>query len=130
MTMRRYVFPISCGDSGVTVGDTGKAFFGKLHQIGWAPTVADTGGALVVVLCPVDGDTAGGFTIVNDEDALRAPGFLYSPSIGQTQVDGFDTGVQGEGRVPVVGAGDHLRIKATSAAAATQGKLYFWVDED
>lgn len=130
MTIRRYRFPISIADTGLTQGDTGKAMFGKLHQIAWSPTVADTGGSLTVVLCPTDGDTAGGKTILTDEDAFAGPGFMYQPTIAQVQSDGFDTGVAGEGRVPIVMAGDHLRIKAVAAAAPVAGTLWVWVDED
>ena len=120
--MQRQVFTIST-DTG-TQGDTGPNFSGEIMQIGWAPTTADTGAALYMALLPVDTtDTAGGLTILNDEDCLGAS-FVRAPTIAGVAADGFDTGV--DQYFPPVACGDRLRIKVTPGGAAVAGKLYVW----
>jgi hypothetical protein len=123
--MQRQRFAINT-DTG-TQGDTGPNFHGEIRQIGWAPTTADTGAALYIALLPVDAlDTAGGLTLLNDEDCLGAS-FIRAPMIPGVASDGFDTGV--DQYAPAVAAGDRLRIKVTPGGAAVAGTLYVWTRE-
>lgn len=119
--LTRHNFNIST-DTG-TKGDTGPPMFGEIMQCRWSPTTADTGGDLYLAVLTQQGDTAGGFQILSDNDCLGAA-FTKQPTIPQTHVDGFDTGASQD--VPVSVAGERLRVKVTPGGAAVAGKLYVW----
>ena len=121
--IERKTFNIST-DTG-TQGDTGRVHVhGSIEQIRWSPTTGDTGGDLTLTLLTQTGDTAGGFNIFADQDCLGA-GFTKQPTIPQTHIDGFDTGASLD--VPVVAAGERLRVKVTPGGAAVVGKLHVYV---
>lgn len=120
--MQRQFFDIST-DTG-TYSDSGPAFFGEIAQVRWDVTTADTGGDLGIWLQQRPGDTGNGVIVLNDADCLGSD-FTKQPTIPQTHPDGFDTGAALD--VPIVSAGEHLRIKITPAGAAVAGRLYVWV---
>jgi hypothetical protein len=121
--MQRIRFDINT-DTG-TQGDTGPVFSGEIRQIRWHSTVTDTGAALYAAVINAQGDTSGGFLIVNDEDIGAK--FLRAPVIPGATADGFDTGV--DQYFQPVAAGGRIRIKVTPASSAVAGTLYFWVDD-
>lgn len=119
--MQRQIFEFT--DTG-TFGDTGPAFFGFIHQIAWAPVAADTGCDLAVALVPRQGDTGDGWNILSQANVL---GTQFRRVPGQRQHDA--AGLSDTGLVPIVAAGDKLRVKVTNQAgvsSATQGRLYIW----
>ena len=101
--------------------DTGPSFSGAILQMAWNPSTADTGGDLQITLLPQPGDSGQGWSIYNNNDCLGAD-FLQAPRQRSFGSDGAaDTGA-----VPVVAAGDRLRVKVTPGGAAVVGKLYIW----
>lgn len=101
----------------------GTHFMGGIAQIGWNPETADTGDNLDVILCPIAGDTSGGFPILNKEGLGSA--FLRPLMAGAWHKNGSDTGVNGAQAV-YASAGDHLVVRATPSGAALKGKFYAW----
>jgi hypothetical protein len=120
---QRQVFDLNGGSSAFS--DTGPSFTGAIMQMRWYPTTADTGGDLAIDLMPsaAAADTGQAYTIYNDNDCLGVP-FTKVPSQPQHHSDGFDTGSGLD--VPIVSAGDRLRIRITPGGAAVVGKLYIW----
>lgn len=122
MTMTRQIFEFN--DTG-TAGDTGPSSFGFIHQMRWNPTGGDTGCDLQVSLLPRMGDTGDGWLVINDTNVMGTQ-FVRVP--GQRQHDA--AGVTDTGLVPIVMAGDRLRVKIINqagVATALQGRLYVWV---
>lgn len=128
MPMTRQLFNVST-DTG-TWGDTGPAFNGTVMQMHWNPSTADTGADLAISLLPRSGDTGDGWLIYNDNDCLGAD-FTRAPRQPMHGADGAadpaDTGAAFG--VPIVAAGDRLRIKVTPGGAAVAGRLYIWTQE-
>ena len=124
--MQRQIFEIDT-DTG-TQGDTGPSFFGEIAQMRWNPTTGDTGGDLLVALLPKQGDTGDGWEFYNDNDVLGT-NFVRAPRQPQHGSDGAadpaDTGAAFG--VPIVGAGDRLRVKVIPGGAAVVGRLYIWI---
>jgi hypothetical protein len=102
--------------------DTGVSFSGAILQIAWNPTTPDTGGDLQIALKPLSGgDTGPNWVVYSNNDCLGAD-FIQAPRQRSFGSDGAaDTGA-----VPVVAAGDRLRVKVTPGGAAVVGKLYIW----
>ena len=96
---------------------------GQLEQIAWKPTTGDTGADLALYLLPTVGDTGDGIEIYNNNDCLGAD-FVQAPRQPAHDAAGLDTGV--DQYVPIVGAGDRLRVKVTPGGAAVAGTLYVW----
>lgn len=119
--IERQIFQVST-DTG-TWGDTGPHFFGEIAQVRWNPTTVDTGADLRLDLLPKDGDTGDGWTVYNDNDCLGA-NFTKVPTQPQAHSDGADTGASLD--VPVVAAGDRLRVKVTPGGAEVAGRLYVY----
>lgn len=119
MSTQRHSFTINAS---AAAGDTGPPIFGSIEQVRWAPTTGDTGADLYLALLHQQGDTAGGFTLLSKADCMGT-GFTKQPTIPQTHVDLFDTGASLD--VPVVCAGDRLRLKVTPGNTVA-GKLYVW----
>jgi len=122
--MTRQRFALSGSSS--PFSDTGPPFTGYIMQLAWYPSVVDTGGDLAIDLMPNIADTGEAITIYNDNDCLGTR-FLRAPTQPQHHPDGFDTGASSD--VPVVGAGDRLRIRVTPAASSIAGTLYVWIAE-
>lgn len=120
MPFQRHLFNLS--DTG-TMTDTGPCFFGEVCQYRWVNTGGDTGGSLEMVLMPRPSDTGEGFLIASH---TLVPNFTKAPRQPQHGVDGApdpaDTGAAFG--VPVVAAGDRIRVKKTGAAGV--GRLYVW----
>jgi hypothetical protein len=119
--LSRQLFQFS--DTG-TQSDTGPHFMGAILQYRWVHVSGDTGGTIEITLMPRTGDTGDGWVIAShgllapqQSKALRQPAHAS---------DGFDTGV--DAYVPVVAAGDRLRVKRTATAAgAIVGRMYVWI---
>lgn len=122
--MHRQIFQINAGSSAVS--DTGPSFIGAVMQMRWYPTTPDTGADLAIDLMPDVADTGRAYTFYNDNDCLGVP-FTKVPTQPQHHSDGFDTGASSD--VPVVAAGDRLRVRVTPGGAACVGTLYVWVFE-
>lgn len=123
--MQRQVFEIDT-DTG-SQGDTGPPFHGAVLQMRWQSLTGDTGGDLQIALLPRDGDTGGGWQFASYVDALGED-FTKAPSQpihgGNGAALGADTGTQAG--VPIVAAGDRLRVKVNPGGAALAGRLYVW----
>jgi hypothetical protein len=121
MTMMRQRFDVDT-DTG-RWSDIGPPFFGAILQMAWNPSTGDTGGDLEVALKPLsDGDTGPSWVVYSDNDCLGTD-FIKAPRQHAHGLNGIaDTGSP----VPVVGAGDRLRVKVTPGGAAVVGKLYIW----
>jgi hypothetical protein len=88
----------------------------------WVPTTADTGADLQIALLPKQGDTGDGWLFVDDTDCLGVQ-FTRVPFQQRYGADGSsDTGND----VPVIAAGDRLRVKVIPGGAACAGRLYVW----
>lgn len=126
--MHRQLFEIDT-DTG-TQGDTGPPFHGLVYQMRWQPTTADTGADLQIALLPRKDDTGDGWLFVNETDVLGTD-FVRAPRQPQHGSDGAvdpaDTGAAFG--VPVVGAGDRLRVKVIPGGAALVGRLYVWTGD-
>lgn len=123
--MQRQLFEVST-DTG-TWGDTGPHFSGVIQQIRWNPTTADTGADLAIALLPRQNDTGDGWLIYNDNDSLGVDFVrgLRQPQHGSDGApDPADTGAAFG--VPIVAAGDRLRVKVTPGGTAVAGRLYVW----
>ena len=106
----------------------GPSFMGGVMQIGWSPSTGDTGGDLAISLLPAgDGDTGAGWVIYDNNDCLGAD-FLQSLTKSAVHANGSDTG-SGGAQVPVVSAGDRLKVKVTPGGAAVVGTLNIWTYE-
>lgn len=103
-----------------SAGDTGPSFMGELLQMRWVHQSGDTGGSVEITALPVHGDTGQGWVIYSGGLTPQFTKALRQPAHAS---DGFDTGV--DEYVPVVAAGDRLRVKMT-APAAKHGHLYIW----
>ena len=124
--MQRQLFNISGGSS--PFSDTGPSFHGAILQMRWYPTTADTGGDLAIDLMPSAdiADTGQAYTFYDDNDCLGVA-FTKVPTQPAHQADGLDTGA--DLNVPIIAAGDRLRIRITPGGAAVAGKLYVWSAE-
>jgi hypothetical protein len=125
MPMQRQLYQVST-DTG-SWSDTGLPIMGEIRQIGWQPSTPDTGGDVVVTLLPQPGDSGDGWVIAAYPDCLGGD-FLRAPRIPQHGIDGnpdpADTGAAFG--VPVVAAGDRLRVRIIPGGSAVAGKLYVW----
>lgn len=125
MPIQRQLFNISTGSS--PSGDTGPSMNGELMQIRWNPIVADTGADIRVDLLPRQGDTGDGWTLYSQADCLGSNFVkgLRQPQHGSDGApDPSDTGAAFG--VPIVAAGDRVRVKITPGGAACAGRLYLW----
>lgn len=126
--MNRHIFSVST-DTG-TWGDTGPGFFGAIQQMRWNPDSMDTGADLVVMVLPKEGDTGDGWVVYNDNDCL---GTNFVKALRQPQhgsdgaADPADTGAAFG--VPIVGAGDRIRVKVIPGGAGGTGRLYIWTGD-
>ncbi len=102
---------------------SGPSFFGAVVQLGWQPETVDTGDNLDVILCPVAGDTAGGFPIYSKEGLGTA--FLQGLVVSSVHKNASDTGTSGS-QQHYASAGDHLVVRVTPSGAALKGKFYAW----
>lgn len=129
MPTQRILFevPTNAADTG-TQGDTGPVLHGELSHFHWNPTVADTGGDLTMAVLPKAGDTGDGWNIYSKTDILGA-NFTAAPRQPQHGVDGAadpaDTGAAFG--VPIIFAGDRLRIKLVPAGGSPAGRLYVYL---
>jgi hypothetical protein len=126
---QRQFFNVST-DTGSWV-DTGPSFHGEIAQMAWSPSTADTGADLMLSLVPAPGgDTGDSWEFFNDNDCLGVD-FMKVPTQFQHGSDGnvdpADTGSQVG--VPVVAAGDRLRVKVVPGGSAVAGKLFIWVKD-
>ena len=123
---KRHYFPVNT-DTG-TQGDTGPSFFGAVQQIRWSPSTGDTGGDLRLDLLPRADDTGDGFAFYDNADCLGSA-FTQYPRQPTHDPDGnadlHDTGTPIR-PVPVVGAGDRIRMKVTPGGSSVVGTLYIW----
>lgn len=102
---------------------TGNSFFGAILQVGWSPETTDTGDNLEVILCPVAGDTGGGFPVFAKE-GLGSP-FLNALGVKVLHKNASDTGAAGA-QSTYVASGDHLVARVTPSGAALKGTLNIW----
>lgn len=126
--MQRQLFHVSTGMG--EWADTGPAFHGAIMQMGWQPSTADTGADLQITLLPQPGDSGDGWLIYNDNDCLGADFLkaLRQPMHGSDGApDPADTGAAFG--VPIVAAGDRLKVKVIPGGTAVAGKLYVWTRE-
>jgi hypothetical protein len=121
--MNRHRFDISGSSSAFS--DTGPHINGAILQMRWYPTTADTGGDLAIDLMPSTdpNDTGFAWTFFNDNDCLGAA-FTKVPTQPMHHSDGFDTGASGD--VPIVAAGERLRVRITPGGSSIAGKLWVW----
>ena len=124
--MQRQIFDLSGSSSAFS--DTGPSFHGAILQMRWYPTTPDTGADLAIDLMPsaAAADTGQAYTFYNNNDCLGVP-FTNVPTQPMHHSDGFDTGASGD--VPIVAAGERLRVRITPGGAAVAGKLYIWSAE-
>jgi hypothetical protein len=122
--MQRQIFEIA--DTGFKT-IVGSSFFGEIAQMFWKQTAGDTGGTMTVGLYTQDGDadTGHGFHFLT---AALTPNLRLVPRQPTHDINGeadvSDTGTP-VSPVPIVAAGDHLRVTLAPGATAT-GKLYVW----
>ena len=121
MTISRQVFNLSGASSAFS--DTGPPFTGEIVQMRYYPSTADTGGDLAIDLMHNLADTGEAYTFFNDNDCMGVA-FARVPSQPQTHADGFDTGASLD--MPVVSAGERLRVRVTPGGSAVAGKLYVY----
>jgi hypothetical protein len=119
----RQIFNIDGSSSAFS--DTGPHFSGAIMQMRWYPTTADTGADLAIDLMPsaAAADTGQAYTFYNNNDCLGTA-FTHVPTQPQHHSDGFDTGASSD--VPIVAAGERLRVRITPGGSAVAGKLYIW----
>ena len=126
--VKRHKLRINSADAATNAGDTGTGLSGRIEQIQWVPTTADTGADISLMLVPslAGSDTAGSFPIYSKSDCLGAA-FLKAPRQPACANDGFDTGV--DAYVPyVLSPGDRLRVKTVAAGnGAVAGTLHVWL---
>ena len=124
--MHRQFFAIDT-DTG-TQTDSGPSFHGAVYQTRWEVTTVDTGADLAIYLQQRPGDTGNGVLVVSDNDVLGTD-FVraYRHPVHNTAGNAIDTG--DDFAVPVVSAGEHLRVKVTPGGAAVVGRLYVWVKD-
>jgi hypothetical protein len=118
--MQRLQFAFS--DTGTQIEDS-LPVMGAILQYRWVLASGDTGGSLEISLHPeLDDDTGSGWVIASHGLQPQLVKALRQPARAS---DGLDTGV--DFYVPVVAAGDRLRVKRiATAAGAIVGKLYLW----
>lgn len=119
---QRQTFNLTAGGA-ATVGDTGPSFMGEILQMRWTNLSGDTGGSIAISIHPNQNDTGDGWEIYNGGISPQFTKALRQPAHGP---DGTDTGV--DAYVPVVAAGDRLRVRMT-AAAAKSGRLHIWTKD-
>lgn len=121
MGVSRQLFEFN--DTG-TAGDTGPATFGIIQQMRWNKISGDTGADLQIALLPKMGDTGDGWLIYSKANVLVSN---FARAFGQRAVDA--AGATDTGLVPIVAAGDRIRVKVINQAGtgtALAGRLYIW----
>lgn len=122
MTTMRQIFAIN--DTG-RAGDTGPSTWGVLSHMRWNPDAADTGADLEIAILPKAGDSGDGWVVFSKANCLGAN---FVRGFGQMAYDA--TGKADTGLVPIILAGDRLRVKTTNQASVTtalQGRLYVYL---
>lgn len=117
--MNRTRFDIS-GSS--PFSDTGPPINGAIMQMRWYPTTSDTGGDIAIDLMPstAPSDTGFAMTIYSDANCLGSA-FTRVP----TQATHDATGGVASANVPIVAAGERLRVRITPGVSVA-GKLWVW----
>src|SRR5690606_8979957 len=108
---------------------TGSSFFGAIMQARWVPTTGDTGADLNLTLLPNDSDTGDGwqFAIYSNLGSQ----FTKSPTQPMHLSDGDAAGSDPDTQpgVPIVSAGDKIKVEVVPGGAAVAGRLYVWTGE-
>ena len=119
--MQRQLFNIST-DTGVWT-DSGPSFSGEILQARYEVITGDTGGDLAIWLQQANGDTGNGIVVATHANLNTDFVRCWRQPVHST-AGAVDTGA--DQTVPIVAAGDHLRVKVTPGGAAVAGKLYIW----
>lgn len=132
MPIRRQMFAVS-SDTGTatTYVDSGPAFFGSIHMVRWDADIPDTGGDLQIFLQQNLTDTGTGVAVVNDNDCMGAS-FTRAYRMPVRDLSGDIDGDTGAPTnvVPIVSAGEHLRVRVLPGQGQCSGRLYVWTTED
>lgn len=124
MSFSRQTFEIDT-DTGPQV-KYGPPFTGEIRQARWVPAIGDTGADLNLSLLPDAEDTGLGWQFASYADSLGLQ-FTKAPRQAQHGLTGAaDTGDAG---VPIVAAGDRLKVEVVPGGAAVAGRLYVWTAE-
>ena len=121
----RQLFEINT-DTGTQV-QTGMNFSGAIMQVRWVPTTADTGADLSMTLLPNDSDTGDGWQFASYADSLGSQ-FTKAPTQPMHLSDGDAAGSDPDTQpgVPIVAAGDRIKVEVVPGGAAVAGRLYVW----
>ena len=108
---------------------TGSSFFGAIMQARWVPTTGDTGADLNLTLLPNDSDTGDGWQFATY--ANLGSQFTKAPTQPMHLSDGDAAGSDPDTQpgVPIVAAGDRIKVEVVPGGAAVAGRLYVWTGE-
>jgi hypothetical protein len=124
--MQRQIYDVNT-DNGVWT-DSGPSFHGEILQARWEATSGgDTGDDLAIWLQQRPGDTGNGVLVVAQAGNLNTDFTRCWRQPTHLTTGAVDTGA--DQTVPVVSAGEHLRVRVSPGGASLVGKLYIWTKD-